>query len=67
MVNYNLILNILNKESYLVSCVIGYVVEPAMPFGRHLRSIITTLLCIFNPPVSSYRDIKFTSSDFHKT
>lgn len=41
------------QHQKLVSCMISYVVEPAVPFRWHLRSIISTLLCIFNPPVST--------------
>ena len=52
------------KGIYLVSCVIGYEVEPTMPFRWNLRSIIPTFLSIFNPPVSPYK-ISSKPNDAH--
>lgn len=39
----------------LVTRVIGYKVEPPMPFWRDLRCIVATLQCIFHPPMPSYK------------
>jgi hypothetical protein len=43
------------KEGYLVPSMISYEVKPTMPFWWYLRSIVATLLSVFNPPVPSYK------------
>lgn len=41
--------------NYLISCMISNEMQPAMPFGWDLRSIVTVLGSILHPPVSSYK------------
>lgn len=43
------------REGYLIPSMISYEVKPTMPFGWYLRSIVATLLSVFNPPVPSYK------------
>jgi len=43
------------REGYLIPSMISYEVKPTMPFWWYLRSIVATLLGVFNPPVPSYK------------
>lgn len=44
------------QHEKLIPCMISDVMEPAMPFWRHLRGIVTSLACIFYPSVPSCKN-----------
>lgn len=45
------------RESYLIPSMISNIVQPTMPFRRHLRRIIPAFLSILHPSVPSCKEI----------
>lgn len=58
------ITQLIRTYTNLISCVISYVVKPAMPFWWDLRGIVAILGCVFHPPMSTYKNWIISDESF---